>query len=116
MRPGQRTVLRGEMARQSAGSPMLARLQEECQYDGIETCAGDGTCAIPCPIGINTGALIRELRATETTPTADKVALRLAKNWSAVEKVSRASLSATHSFSALFGVKPLTALTEIARP
>jgi D-lactate dehydrogenase len=115
MTPRQRIVIRREMARQSPGSPVLAQLQEEYQYDGIETCAGDGTCAIPCPIGINTGALIREFRAMETTSTADNVALRLAKNWSAVEKVSRASLSATHAFSALFGVKPLTALTGIAR-
>ena len=115
MTPRQRIVLRREMSRQPPGSPMLAQLQEEYQYDGIETCAGDGTCAIPCPIGINTGALIRELRASETTPTADKVALRLAKNWSVVEKVSRVSLSATHVFSALFGVKPLTALTGIVR-
>src|SRR4029077_16430539 len=65
--------------------------------------------------GINTGALIREFRASETTPTADKVALRIAKNWSAVEKVSRASLSAAHAFSVPFGVKPLTALTGVAR-
>jgi D-lactate dehydrogenase len=115
MTPRQRIVLRREMARQSPGSPMLARLQEEYQYDGIETCAGDGTCAIPCPIGINTGALIRDLRAMQTTPVADKVALRLAKNWSTVEKVSRASLSAAHTFSVLFGEKPLTALTGIAR-
>ena len=115
MTPRQRIVLRREMARQSPGSSMLARLQDEYQYDGIDTCAGDGTCAIPCPIGINTGALIRELRAAETTPTADKVALRLAKNWSTVEKVSRASLSATHAFSVLFGDKPLTALTGVAR-
>jgi len=115
MTPRQRIVLRREMARQSPGSPMLARLQQEYQYDGIETCAGDGTCAIPCPIGINTGALIREFRAMETTATADKVALGLARSWSTVEKVSRASLSATHAFSALFGVKPLTALTGIAR-
>jgi len=115
MTPRQRIVLRREMARQSPGSPMLARLQEEYQYDGIETCAGDGTCAIPCPIGINTGALIREFRATETTPTADKVALRVAENWSTVEKVSRVSLSAAHAFSALFGTKPLTALTGVAR-
>ena len=113
--PRQRIVLRREMARQSPESPMLARLQEEYQYDGIETCAGDGTCAIPCPIGINTGALIREFRAMETTPTADKVALRVAENWSTVEKVSRASLSAAHAFSALFGAKPLTALTGVAR-
>jgi D-lactate dehydrogenase len=113
--PRQRIVLRREMARQSSGSPMLARLQEEYQYDGIETCAGDGTCAIPCPIGINTGALIREFRAMEASPTADKVALRIAKNWSTVEKVSRASLSAAHAFSALFGERPLTALTGVAR-
>ena len=49
----------------------------------------------------------------EATSTADKVALRLAKNWSAVETASRASLSATHAFSVLFGVKPLTALTGL---
>jgi D-lactate dehydrogenase len=115
MTPRQRIVLRREMSRQPPESPMLAQLKEEYQYDGIETCAGDGTCAIPCPIGINTGALIRELRASETTPTADNVALGLARNWSTVEKVSRVSLSATHAFSSLFGVKPLTALTRVAR-
>jgi D-lactate dehydrogenase len=115
MTPRQRIVLRREMARQGPGSPMLARLQDEYQYDGIETCAGDGTCAIPCPIGINTGALIREFRAMETTATADKVALRVATNWSTVEKVSRLSLSAAHAVYAVFGAKPLTALTGIAR-
>jgi D-lactate dehydrogenase len=115
MTPRQRIVLRREMSRQPPGSPMLAQLQEEYQYDGIETCAGDGTCAIPCPIGINTGALIREFRAAEATSTADNVALRLAKNWSAVESLSRTSLSAAHAFSAVFGVKPLTALTGVAR-
>ena len=115
MTPRQRIVLRREMARQSPGSPMLAQLQEEYQYDGVETCAGDGTCAFPCPIGINTGALIRDFRAVEATSTADRVALRLAKNWSTVETASRVSLSATHAFSVLFGVKPLMALTGLAR-
>jgi D-lactate dehydrogenase len=115
MTPRQRIVTRREMARQSPGSPMLAQLQEEYQYDGIETCAGDGTCAIPCPIGINTGALIHEFRGMETTPAADKIALRLARNWSAVETLARVGLSATHAFSALFGVKPLTALTGMVR-
>jgi D-lactate dehydrogenase len=113
--PRQRIVVRREMARQSPGSSMLAQLQQEYQYDGIETCAGDGTCAIPCPIGINTGALIREFRALEATATGEKVALQLAQNWSAVEKVSRASLSVTHAVAELFGVKALTALTGVAR-
>ena len=47
--PRQRIVLRREMARQPEGSPLLARLQDEYEYDGIETCAVDGSCAIPCP-------------------------------------------------------------------
>ena len=29
----------------------------------IETCAGDGTCMLACPLGIDTGKLVKELRA-----------------------------------------------------
>ena len=115
MTPRQRIVLRREMARQAPGSPVLAQLQSEFQYDGIETCAGDGMCSIPCPIGINTGALIKEFRALENSPSAEGIALRLAEHWSTVEKLSRAGLWGAHAFSTLFGVKPLTALTAVAR-
>ena len=51
------------MARQPAGSPVLEALLEEYEYDGIETCAADGTCALACPLGIDTGKLVKELRA-----------------------------------------------------
>jgi D-lactate dehydrogenase len=115
MTPRQRIALRREMSRQAPGSPMLAQLQSEYQYDGIETCAGDGMCSIPCPIGINTGALIKEFRSLENTPSADAVALRLAEQWRTVEKVSRVGLSGAHVFSSVFGIKPLRALTAVAR-
>jgi len=115
MTPRQRIAVRREMSRQAPGSPMLARLQEQYQYDGIDTCAGDGSCATACPIGINTGALIREFRARETTSGGDRVALKLSEHWGVVEKVSRATLAATHAFSVLFGVGPLAALTGLAR-
>jgi len=115
MTPRQRIALRREMARQENGSDMLAQLQREYQYDGIETCAGDGTCAIPCPIGINTGALIKHLRALENGPAAEAAALRLARHWKSVEALSRVSLGAAHAFSSVFGVKPLTALAGAAR-
>ena len=51
------------MARQPAGSPLLAKLIEEYEYDGLETCAADGTCATTCPLGIDTGVLVKGLRA-----------------------------------------------------
>ncbi len=115
MTPRQRIALRREMSRQKQDSAMLAQLQREYQYDGIETCAGDGTCSIPCPIGINTGALIKELRALENNSAAQSTALLLARNWRTVEGVTRVSLRAANAFSSVFGVKPLTALTEAAR-
>jgi D-lactate dehydrogenase len=115
MTPRQRIALRREMTRQKSDSAMLAQLQREYQYNGIETCAGDGMCSIPCPIGINTGSLIKQFRALENSPAAEAVALQLAKHWKAVEPLARLSLWGAYAFSSLFGVKPLTALTTVAR-
>ena len=115
MTPRQRIVVRREMVRQKDHSAMLAQLQQEYQYDGIETCAGDGMCSIPCPIGINTGTLIKQFRGRENSPAAEAVALSLAKHWKAVEPVARMSLWGAHMFSSMFGVKPLTALTAAVR-
>ena len=61
--PRQRIVLRREIARQPEGSPLRRALLEEYEYDGLETCAADGSCQLACPVGIDTGALVKELRA-----------------------------------------------------
>jgi D-lactate dehydrogenase len=115
MTPRQRIVVRREMARQPAGSPMLRRLQQEYQYDGVETCAGDGTCAIPCPIGINTGAFIREFRKAERGPRAGKVALAIARRWAVVERLALIALTATRLASRLFGVGPVSFVAKAVR-
>ncbi len=90
--PRQRIVLRREMARQPAGSPLLQTLLEEYEYDSLETCAADGSCRLACPLGIDTGKLVKELRAERHTPRAEALALRGAKRWAAAEKASRAAL------------------------
>ena len=51
------------MARQPAGSPVLEALLEQYEYDAIETCAADGSCMLACPVGIDTGKLVKQLRA-----------------------------------------------------
>ena len=60
--PRQRIALRREMARQPAGSPVLEALLEQYEYDAIDTCAADGSCALACPVAIDTGKLVKELR------------------------------------------------------
>ena len=113
--PRQRIVLRREMARQPDGSPLLARLQDEYEYDGIETCAVDGSCAIPCPVQINTGALEKSFRRAESTPRREKVALLIARRWAIGEKLARTAVGAADLIQRTLGVRALTGLTAATR-
>src|SRR3954447_19882731 len=90
--PRQRIVIRREMARQPDGSPVQRALIEQYEYDGIQTCAADGTCQIACPLGIDTGKLIKGFRAEEHTDKAQRQAKRVAERWSAVERTARVGL------------------------
>ncbi|MFL5872392.1 MAG: FAD-binding and (Fe-S)-binding domain-containing protein [Solirubrobacterales bacterium] len=90
--PRQRIVLRREMARQPEGSPVQQALLAEYDYDALETCATDGSCQIACPLGIDTGRMVKELRVAQHSERAEKRALAAAKRWKAVEKASRIGL------------------------
>jgi D-lactate dehydrogenase len=113
--PRQRIVLRREMARQPEGSPLLARLQDDYEYDGIETCAADGSCAIPCPVQINTGALEKTFRRAESTPRREKAALMIARRWATAEKLARTAVGAADIVQRTIGVRALTGLASAAR-
>jgi D-lactate dehydrogenase len=90
--PRQRIVLRREMARQPPGSPVRVALSEQYEYDGIETCAADGSCMIACPVAIDTGTLIKDLRGRDHSPRAQRVALEVARRYAMAERVARAGL------------------------
>lgn len=109
--PRQRIVLRREMARQREGSPVLAALLEQYDYDAIQTCAADGACSVSCPVGIDTGRLVKELRARQHSERAQKAALRTARHWASVERGARAALRAGRTL----GDRATSALTGAAR-
>ncbi|MGA2321667.1 MAG: FAD-binding and (Fe-S)-binding domain-containing protein [Solirubrobacteraceae bacterium] len=109
--PRQRIALRREMARQPAGSPVLGALLEQYEYDAIQTCAADGMCSIVCPVGIDTGKLIKGFRTREHGERGERIALGLARNWGAVERAARAGLQVG---VALDGA-PMRFLTGLAR-
>ena len=109
--PRQRIVLRREMARQPAGSPVLSALREQYEYDGVQTCAADGTCALACPVAIDTGKLIKGLRARQHGQRAQRVALAAARHWARVERGARAALRSGRAL----GDGPSAALTGLAR-
>ncbi len=84
--PRQRIVLRREIARQPEGSPLRRALLDEYSYDGLDTCAADGSCRLACPLGIDTGELVKELRGERHGERAERLALAAAKRWGAVER------------------------------
>jgi D-lactate dehydrogenase len=90
--PRQRIVLRREMARQPQGSPVQRALLEEYEYEALQTCATDGSCQLACPLGIDTGRMVKELRVAQHGEPAERAALAAAKRWGAVEKSSRVAL------------------------
>jgi D-lactate dehydrogenase len=92
--PRQRIVLRREIARQPSGSPVQRALLEEYEYEAMETCAADGSCQLACPVGIDTGELVKELRRRRHTDRAERLALAAAKRWGTIEAASRSALRA----------------------
>jgi D-lactate dehydrogenase len=90
--PRQRIVLRREIARQPEGSRLRRALEAEFEYEGLETCAADGSCQLVCPLGIDTGRLVKELRSREHSAGEERRATAAARRWAAVEGASRAGL------------------------
>ncbi|MFI7431168.1 FAD-binding and (Fe-S)-binding domain-containing protein [Micromonospora sp. NPDC049836] len=86
--PRQRIVLRREIAAARAdGDLALAReLERAYDYDAVQTCAVDGMCATACPVLINTGDLVKRLRAEENGPVAQAGWRGAARRWGAATR------------------------------
>lgn len=62
----QRIVVQREISHLKATGEdpaRLARLEKQFEYYGNTICAGDGLCSTSCPMKINTGEMIHDLRA-----------------------------------------------------
>ncbi|MGM0701443.1 MAG: FAD-binding and (Fe-S)-binding domain-containing protein [Pseudomonadota bacterium] len=116
--PRQRIVVAREMARLEAQgealdsneASRLERLREDYRYAGDETCAVDGLCATQCPVGINTGELIRGMRH-ERLAHAAGLAARVGRHFSAVTRSARGALRLAGVGRALLGERGLAAVS-----
>ncbi len=113
--PRQRIAIRREMARQGQGSPVYEALVADYEYDALETCAADGSCRLACPVGIDTGKLVKGYRSEQHTERADRVALAVAKRWEAVERGARAGLRAGAAAASVAGRAPVTGVSRAAK-
>ena len=94
--PRQRIVLRRELAdAEVAGDLELVRsLEADYRYEGVDTCAVDGMCQTACPVDINTGDLVRRLRAEANGPVSQAGWKQAARHWNTVTRLGGTALSA----------------------
>ncbi|WP_446037442.1 FAD-binding and (Fe-S)-binding domain-containing protein [Streptomyces sp. SID1143] len=92
--PRQRIVLRREMLRQPPGSLVGENLLASYGYDAVDTCAGDSTCKLDCPVGIDTGALMKTFRHARHSAREERTAERAARHFAQVERSARLAVAA----------------------
>ncbi|WP_312167962.1 FAD-binding and (Fe-S)-binding domain-containing protein [Microbacterium sp.] len=100
--PRQRIVLRRDMAwAEEKGDIELAReLRADYDYEGVQTCAVDGMCGVACPVDINTGDLVRRLRAEESSTLEDGLWDVASKNWGTITRVGGVALTVADAMPA----------------
>jgi D-lactate dehydrogenase len=107
--PRQRIVMwRDIQARHRAGVD-TADLEKDYAYRGVDTCAATGLCAQRCPVGINTGDLVRKLRSVNADK--GKTADWLADNFRTAMQGTRFVLHVANGARMLLGA-PLLAKTS----
>src|SRR6185295_8399584 len=97
--PRQRIVVTREMVRLGRlGTPEAREwrdaLAADVAYEGDATCARDSMCQTSCPVKIDTGALVKEMRAAGQSPFSRGVAAWLAGHYAAAAAGARAGLRA----------------------
>jgi len=86
--PRQRIVLQRERVINRGDKSVVRAIDAAFVYDGIETCATDGICATVCPVGIDTGQMVKNMRSTRTSALGRSMARALASNMRFVNSVS----------------------------
>ncbi|MFZ3153960.1 FAD-binding and (Fe-S)-binding domain-containing protein [Pseudomonas sp.] len=109
--PRQRIVIwRDIQAKKRAGID-TRELEAAYQYQGIDTCAATGLCAQRCPVGINTGDLVRQLRSRDAHH--QRSADWLANNFRRAMQGARLMLQVANGARLLLGA-PLLSRTSAA--
>lgn len=113
--PRQRIVVLREIARleASADGERARQLRVLYRYEGIETCAGDGLCALACPVEIDTGQMMRQLRAGANNGGGR--AAWIGRHFAAATRVGRVVLGLADVGHAVLGARAMQVIGAAAR-
>ncbi|MET9110551.1 FAD-binding and (Fe-S)-binding domain-containing protein [Streptomyces zhihengii] len=97
--PRQRIALMREIAlAEASGDTVTHRaLVEDYDYAAVDSCAVDSLCVTACPVTIDTGAVMKRLRAERHGGTAQRAASAVASHWQGSVGGVRTLLKAGHA-------------------
>ncbi len=104
--PRQRITALREISRLEASGIeefRRAALQDAYRYFGDETCATDGLCATACPVNIDTGKMIKDLRAQQVQKDNARLPKLIATHFGTVTRTGRALLNAVNGLQRILG-------------
>lgn len=107
--PRQRIVIWRDIQTRKRAGVDTTEIERLYHYHGVETCAATGLCAQRCPVGINTGDLVRKLRGREASKTG--TANWLADHFSTAVQGTRFMLHAANGAHIILGTKRLAKLS-----
>ncbi len=116
--PRQRIVGRREISRQMAAagdSKKLKELVKAYRYPGKDTCAADSLCATRCPVGIDTGKMVKALRQEANGKLGNTVADWVAGNFGVVAKTISSTLNVVDSVHKMTGTPFMETASTLAR-
>mgnify|MGYP000938699471 CR=1 FL=1 len=90
----------------------IHELAKKISYPLDETCATDGLCGIACPVGINTGTLIKELRWQHNGKLPNKIATWVANHMSSVTSFLRNLMKLPHAIAKIIGYNQMESITQ----
>jgi D-lactate dehydrogenase len=116
--PRQRIALRREMAAaaETGNARLLRELTRDYRYDAVDTCAVDGMCATACPVLINTGDLVKRLRAEQAGRLAAARWRAMASGWGTGTRAVAASLTTAAKLPPTYPEHAVRAARAVAGP
>lgn len=116
--PRQRIVGRREISRQMVANDdpkKVKALAKAYQYPGKDTCAADSLCATRCPVGIDTGKMVKALREEANGKLANTVADWVAGGFGGVAKTISTTLNAVDTIHKTTGTPFMDSASRLAR-
>jgi len=112
--PRQRIALYREIKqkqRSGDSAESINKLLKSFSYLGIDTCAATGLCEEKCPVGINTGEFIKELRQEQNQKWSSSANL-IARHFGGVTQMVRGGLEVAHAGHRLLSTTGMTGFTK----